>query len=686
MKSSALFWLKKLAGSLFAGTVLWRMTQEFYILGPTAGEWLGKFSLKWALAFVIFAIFCLLLLALSLVAIWKPAQLRQVELKMAAFLAAKWPSNLGWLRWLLATALALLPVWLLLHTAWGDIFSGAYLRLLLMLFCSLLVAVLITLPNSEWLATPANLAFAIVFVGALFFVFARLSTVTAYPFSLSWSEGNRLYDFSLQVDPGRYNYPGQLSIPYDSPGRYLLWGIVFAIPNTPIWLHRLWDALLYILPYLLFSFHLSRWSQLKQSSIHLARWTFLLWVYLFLAQGPVYPHLMVSALLLVAFVQPYRVQPLSRTNLVLSLLGVALTSYYATSSRWTWLPAGAAWAVIILLSEFHFEKHTAWWRQVLRLVPIGLVGALGLVAGALTNNKLFVFSPQVLSSTSKLSQPLLWYRLFPNVTYSDGILLGLTLAIVPVSILLLWTAISKRWRVNWLQDLTYLAACLAFLAIGTVASVKIGGGSNLHNMDMLFITLALLAALALRSMGSVPAQESVTPELIPAKWPAWLQVVLAFALVLPAWSALKGEKPLHLPTRQATQETLDLITLRAEKALRRGEVLFIDQRQLLTFDYVKNIPLVPEYEKKFMMDNAMSGKADYFADLYRDLANKRFSLIISEPFYLNTKGDQFSFGEENNVWVKWVAAPIMCYYAPIATLPEFGVQLLVPRNDPVNCP
>ena len=37
---------------------------------------------------------------------------------------------------------------------------------------------------------------------------------------------------------------------------------------------------------------------------------------------------------------------------------------------------------------------------------------------------------------------------------------------------------------------------LAFLAVGLIASAKIGGGSNLHNIDMFWITLALIAAWA----------------------------------------------------------------------------------------------------------------------------------------------------------------------------------------------
>src|SRR5258706_8724564 len=38
-----------------------------------------------------------------------------------------------------------------------------------------------------------------------------------------------------------------------------------------------------------------------------------------------------------------------------------------------------------------------------------------------------------------------------------------------------------------------------------------------------------------------------------------------------------------------------------------GEVLFVTERQLLTFKELNNIPLVPEYEQIELMEMAMSG-------------------------------------------------------------------------------
>ena len=75
----------------------------------------------------------------------------------------------------------------------------------------------------------------------------------------------------------------------------------------------------------------------------------------------------------------------------------------------------------------------------------------------------------------------------------------------------------------------------------------------------------------------------------------------------------------------------------------------VDQRQLPTFNFVNRILFVPDYEKKYMMDQAMGGNAAYFQNYYRDLANKRFRLIVIEVLRLRRTSGAFS--DENNDWV-----------------------------------
>ena len=107
--------------------------------------------------------------------------------------------------------------------------------------------------------------------------------------------------------------------------------------------------------------------------------------------------------------------------------------------------------------------------------------------------------------------------------------------------------------------------------------------------------------------------------------------------------------------------------------------------------YIQDVTLVPDYEKKFVMDQAMAGSQEYFDQFYTDMENRRFAMIVSDPLFTKIKDSDYIFSEENNAWVQWVAEPLLCYYAPVRKIPnrvleEFNIQLLVPRDNPQGCP
>ena len=647
----------KVIASALAGFILFKAAQEYYLYAPVLGTWLGKLSPKWALTFGGIALFCIAVFIVVLIILWLPEKAKAFEPRLAA-----WRERLGWLRWPLAMGLALLPAWFFLFTYWGTIFTGLYLRLLFLLVDAMLIAVLAS-QSSTHLVQQQSLYLGFLLVSSVFYCGQRLTAVTTFPFSLSWSEGNRLYDYSLYFGRSRYDIAGELSLPHYAPGRHLLWGLLFLIPNTPIWLHRLWDVLLSTLPYILLGYVFARWGQLNR----LGKWIFTLWIFLFLVQGPIYTPLILSALLVALLVQPKR--------WLVSLVVVAIAGFYASSSRWTWLLAPGTWAVLILMSDFEMREGEDWRSLLKRLAPIALTGSVGYLGGMLSNAKLF--SPKELAESTALSQPLLWYRLLPNATYSEGILLGILRATLPLIILLVWLVITRRWTYNWLQRLAYGLAIFGFFTIGLVASVKIGGGNNLHNLDMYIVTLALLSALVLRER---KALSIIT-------WPSWVQVLVLLVVFIPSWFAMRGGAPLDLPPQQDIERTLKVIQTDAAEAATSSEVLFLDERQLLTFGFVKGVPLVSEYEKKYLMDQAMEGDREFFARFYQDLTDKRFSLIITDPLFSQHKKDSSdSFGEENNAWIKYIARPVLCYYEPDRTFRSIRIQLLVPRAKPKNCP
>jgi hypothetical protein len=112
-------------------------------------------------------------------------------------------------------------------------------------------------------------------------------------------------------------------------------------------------------------------------------------------------------------------------------------------------------------------------------------------------------------------------------------------------------------------------------------------------------------------------------------------------------------------------------------------VLFVTERQLFTYGELKDLKMTPAYEQIELMEFAMSGNRGELEKFYADLNNHRFAVIIAEEqkFALQKHG---AFKEENNAWVKYVGAPILCAYKPIETLKTTNIQIFIPRPSP-NC-
>jgi hypothetical protein len=116
-----------------------------------------------------------------------------------------------------------------------------------------------------------------------------------------------------------------------------------------------------------------------------------------------------------------------------------------------------------------------------------------------------------------------------------------------------------------------------------------------------------------------------------------------------------------------------------------GEILFISERQLLSFDSIQNVKLIPEYEKVFLMEMVMAGNRTYLDVFEQEIQSQRFDLIITDPLFDRYKEPGENWAEENNVWVEAVSVPILCHYWRKVTFPESGVQILAPRENPIDC-
>ena len=588
----------------------------------------------------------------------------------------------AWLRYVVCFIILVFPSYLLMYNRFGEYTIGYWFRLALLLLASLLGTWLLFGKQSwwDWLLRFSILVFV---AGAFFAAIGWLSAANNYPFSQGWSEGNRIWDYSLMFGKARYINPGNGPIfAFISTGRQFLWALAFLLPGLDIFGIRLWDAVLWILPGLGLGW--AALSHIRPGIKFAWLWKagFALWTFIFLSQGPIYAPLVVCAILVIAAVY--------QKNLVFGVILVITAGYYAYISRWTWTYAPGLWAGILALldvSEPGFRSGK--WKQLTRPVVLGIAGYFGgqllpkvirLSQGASISsiNNGLIIDP----TSAVVRQPLLWDRMLPNSTYTPGILLGTLWAGLPLVVLLIWLYWKRIWRPNTLQVLAMVIPTLAFLAVGLIASAKIGGGSNLHNIDMFWITLVLIAAWAWKEViPKIPFSVKLRNGLI---------FFLSLVLILPAAYEVQYGSRLTFPPASIVESTLQGIQATINIDLKYGEILFMDQRQLITFGAIKNTPLVADYEKKYMMDQALTGDSSYFQNFYQDLAHKRFSLIVSEPLETFQQHTGEIFGDEGDDFVKWVSIPVLCYYQPIATFRETGVQLLEPRpvplDDPQHCP
>lgn len=531
--------------------------------------------------------------------------------------------------------------------------------------------------------------------------------IQSYPFSLYWSEASRFYYASLFFSERIYGIKTSPTVLH--PSRYLLQAIPFLIPNTSIWVHRAWQALLWIGITTLTSLVLVKRLKLAPGFL---RMMVLLGCFAYLMIGPVYYHLQIPVILILAFFRPPK-SDAALLDLQYTLLPVASASLWAGISRVNWFPIPGLLASLLYFLEtpFSLEKSVSktpetgprWPAFAKYLLPPALWTFWGIIIawGAQVAYIYFSGNPASHFSTSFFSS-LLWYRLLPNATYPPGIIPGTLLVIFPLG-LLFGRQISRinehisLFRVlNPIRWFAIAAINLVLCIEGFIVSTKIGGGSNLHNMDAFFISWLITIGASLFGHAQLEREAQTAPPasimvLAPAKEVRLFnieKIALTCAIAIPTLFTVFSPPPSTRAqhTSVEVEKALAILEKMINNAQHRGgEILFISERQLLTFNVLDDVPLFPEYEKVFLMEMAMANQRDYLQKFYGDLAQQRFSLIISEPLYVVMKTPYSSFAEENNAWVQRVAEPTLCYYKPQKTLPDFNLQMLVPSQESQLC-
>lgn len=592
-------------------------------------------------------------------------------------------------------------LWLILGPL-GKHFENIVLRLLLF-------AAVTTLGAAGWRAwKPAGgwsfpVVVAALLGGAAFQLLAAENTsllryVSNNPFSLGWSEASRYYYASLWLARPLYGVSVSPSVLHAT--RYLMQAVPFLIPGAPIGLHRLWQVVLFVgTSWLTVSLLLRRlrtgpreysqtppvllkiWQSRHSGSRYPTCWALLtIWGALFLLQAPVYYHLLVIPILVF--------WGFNARHFWRSLIVVIVASLWAGLSRVNWLPMPGLLASAIYLLETPLPASRPG-SAIRYLIPPVLWVSLGTALGyaAQIAYKLFSGNPTEYFGSS-FTSGLLWYRLLPSATDHVGVLAAALLYAFPLALALL-LYIAPRWRSFHFLRWTGLLAILGILFIGgLIVSVKIGGGKGIHNLDAFWVMLLLIAAYVLAGRFTPDREMELTDKVKSLVSPSsgWWNITLALALVLPLGFSLASGG--MIPTQNAVDAQKALAVLRntlTPVAESGGEILFIWQRQLLTFGDLPGIRLVPDYETVFLMEMAMGNNSSYLQRFQHDLINQRFALIVADPQNTTLQGRTHIFGEENDAWVKGVSVPLLCSYEPEVKLPEVNLIIYAPRLE-TQCP
>ena len=538
-------------------------------------------------------------------------------------------------------------------------FENYYQRAALTFLFAFIIAALLKNIHKE---TPFNTIFfaSLLAVGFCYQCGTYINSVSSNPFTLSWSEGSRYYYASLVVAQKLYGQNIPLSFLH--PSRYLVLSVPFLLRQDSIFIHRAWQVFLWITTTLVCMITLVK--RLRNRDFW---WQVILVCsgFLFLQQGPVYYHLLLCAIaVFIGF---------DKDKFWRSLIVVVFASIWAGISRINWYPLPGVLAALLYLLEKTRSSEKNLWEYI--KIPL-LYIATGLVFSLAANLAYIPLSgnADVEQFTTSFTADLLWNRLLPGPTFPKGILTGILWLCAPCLILVIMRFYRKEHTLNKITPFFIVFALSVFFTGGLVVSVKIGGGSNLHNMDAFL--LLLMTCVYYLEFTDLAGEDGSRPAA-PLRG-----LFLILMLLQPLFWSFSIWSPRSIYSAESLQHDLQEIKGYTESITRQhpdSEILFINERQLLTFGYIPEVELIPEYELLELMEMAISNQGDYLQLFYERLAAHEFDMIVIDKQYLNFKNEEDAFSEENNAWVRNITIPLMKYYTPITWLRYTDTEIYIPR-------
>jgi hypothetical protein len=396
---------------------------------------------------------------------------------------------------------------------------------------------------------------------------------------------------------------------------------------------------------------------------------FSVWAGLFMFQGPVFYHLIVVVMLVFWLAEAHKFWK--------TLIVVVLASIYAGFSRVNWVPMAPILALVLYFLEVPVSGND--FKSFLRYLWKPAVWSVaGLGIGLATQQFWYLNSGNPVEIyESSFTSYMLWERLLPNPSYALGILPAILLVSAPLLIYLALGLKILRRNLHPIRLIALGAILLVLLAGGLVVSVKIGGGTNLHNLDMYLVVLLLIATELY--MGKTTTADS-QPVKVTA--PLWLKFAAAAVPVL-FLASFNGLSTSTTDIRTANQELAVLQKYIDQAGAKDGEVLFISQRHLLTFDLIKDTPLVHDYEKMLLQEMVMGQNEAYLAEFADQMYKQQYSMIISDPLPTKFRDPEtMPLAMENNVVFTELVPLFRCAYRIEDTLVDGSVVIYVPRKSP----
>jgi hypothetical protein len=444
--------------------------------------------------------------------------------------------------------------------------------------------------------------------------------------------------------------------------------VPFLFSNLSIWVHRFWQSVLrFVFPFLA-GYLLSRRMKLKDPIYTLATG---LWAGLFFFQGPVFYQMLVMVVMVFWLFDSRKFWR--------SFILVVACAIWAGFTRINWVPMPGLIAASLYLLEQPIPNKGI--KTVTRyLVPPAVWALVGGVVGLLAQNLYALVSGldrEVVFSYA--SSDLLWYRLWPNPSYPIGILPSIFLVTGPILVFVALAFIKWKKENHPIRIALLTAGLTILFAGGLVVSTKIGGGTNLHNLDTFITLLAIISVYLFYGTDTGPRKQDFFYK------PHWAHLTLV--VLIPAIFAVTYGGPIPKLDYEAADYVVNSLQFELDKAKNQypdKEILFTSERQLITFGYLEGVDLVNDYEKMILTEMAMGNVEVYLDQFAEDIENQRFSLIIHNVLPGYYKDPQtFSFAEENNVYFEHVATVIKCYYDAKKLLIPYRIHILTPSEEPL---